>query len=224
MAFTNPATPNLADFITFCQAQGVLAGYLDPSSPYFSWALTHAVDITISVPQMPSAEYVIAVYNLGMHWLVSNAKDISGLVIASLAWSNGAVIVTPAVALTFPVGQALAVVIGGALPLAYNGCYSAQVISEGTFAYALETNPGSATSLGVFGLQFFANLRKQFNLLSLVAGPVESSHDATTGQTLVVPDFFRSLTFSDLDLMKTPWGQRYLAYAQQYGPNIVDVS
>jgi len=224
MAFTNPTTPNLADFITFCQAQGVVAGYLDPLSPYFSWAFTHALDITISVPQMPSAEYVLAVYNLGMHWLVSTAQDVSGLVIASLAWGNGAVIVTPAVALAFPVGQGLPVVIGGALPLAYNGCYSAQVISGTQFAYALEANPGNATLPGVFGLQFFANLRKQFNLLSLVAGPVQSSHDASTGQTLVVPDFFKNLTFADLDLMKTPWGQRYLAYAQQYGPNIVDVS
>lgn len=224
MAFVDPTTPNLADFITFCQAQGVVAGYLDPASPYFVWALTHAEDITILVPQMPAAEYVIAVYNLGMHWLVSNAQDVSGLAITSLAWSNGAVIVTPAVALSFPVGQAISVVIGGALPLAYNGSYSAQVISSTTFAYGLEANPGIATSTGVFGLQFFASLRKQFNLLSLVAGPVESSQDQGTGQKLLVPDFFKNLTFSDLDAMKTPWGQRYLAYAQQYGPNIVDVS
>lgn len=224
MAFVDPTKPNLADFITFCQAQGVLAGYLAPASDYYAWALKHAVDTVLEIPLIPGIEYVIAVYNFGMHWLVCNAQDVEGLAVSAMAWSSGAVLVTAAAALGFDVGKAIAVQVGAVIPLPYNGCYSAQVIGSAQFAYALETNPGPVTNEGVFGFQFFANLRKQFNLLSLVAGPVESSGDQGTNQKLVVPDFFKTITLSDLDMLKTPWGQRYLAYAQKAGPTVVGVS
>jgi hypothetical protein len=42
MAFANPTTPNLEDFQTFCQEQGVNTTVLAPSSDYFQWALTLA--------------------------------------------------------------------------------------------------------------------------------------------------------------------------------------
>jgi len=71
---------------------------------------------------------------------------------------------------------------------------------------------------------FFQNLRSQFNLLSFQAGPVVSSGDQGTNQTLAEPEFLKGLTISSLDLIKTPWGREYLDYAQQYGPNIVGVS
>lgn len=224
MAFTDPTAPNLADFITFCQAQGVSAVYLDPASPYYQWAFSHAVNTVWTVPQVPAIEYVIAVYNFGMHWLVCNAPDVTDQAITSMTWSGGAVIVTPAAALPMAIGTAFSVVIGGVLPLTYNGAFDAQVISSTTFAYALDSNPGNVTTQGVFGFQFFANLRKQYKLLSLVAGPVQTATDQGTSTTLVVPDFFKTVTMADIDLMKTPWGQRYLAYAQKAGPSIVGLS
>jgi hypothetical protein len=224
VSFVNPLVPNLPDFITFCQAQGVNPGYLDPSSDYYQWALNHGVNTVYTVRCIPAIEYVIAVYNFGMHWLVSNAPDVTGLTLTSLTWSAGAATAVTAAALDFAVGQSIGITVGAVLPLPYNGCFTAQVLSGTSFAYPLETNPGAVTNEGVFGLTFFADLRKQFKLLTLVAGPVQTATDQGTSTTLAVADFFKTLTIGDLDLMNTPWGQRYLAYAQKAGPTVVGVS
>lgn len=64
---------------------------------------------------------------------------------------------------------------------------------------------------------FFKRIQRQYNLRSLVAGAVESAHDETTSSNLKVPKFFDGLTFSQLDLMKTPWGRMYLEIAQSVG-------
>lgn len=74
------------------------------------------------------------------------------------------------------------------------------------------------------GQLFFAQQRAAFKLLTFIAGPVISSADQSTSNALAAPDFLKGLTMADLDLLKTPWGQQYLAYAQSYGPNIVGVS
>lgn len=224
MAFTDPIVPNLPDFITFCQAQGVSPAYLDPASDYYQWALTHAVNAVYTVTCIPPIEYVIACYNFGMHWLVCNAPDITGLAMSSLTWSAGAAIAVAAATLGFNVGDSVDVQVGAVLPLGYNGCFSAQVLSSTSFAYPLATNPGTVTNEGVFGFTFFASLRKQYQILSLVAGPVQTATDQGTSTTLAVADLFKTLTIGDLDLMKTPWGQRYLAYAQKAGPTVVGVS
>jgi hypothetical protein len=224
MSFADPTIPNLADFITFCQAQGLQPAFLPVSSPYYQWALTHAVNTVYTVPEIPGIEYVIATYNYGMHWLVSNAPDISGQTITAMTWSGGAVIVTPAVPVDVMLGSTFGVTIGAVLPLTYNGAFQAQAISSSTFAYPMESNPGAVVQQGVFGFTFFADLRKQFKLLALVAGPVQTTADQGTSTTLAVADFFKNATMSDIDLMKTPWGQRYMAYAQKAGPTVVGVS
>ena len=151
MAFVNPFTPNQADFITFCQGQGVTALILPVNSDYYTWAFDYALDVTNTVPQMPQGLYVIAVYNLGLHHLLTIAQDQAG-----------------------------------------------------------ET--------------FFTSARTQFSLMSFVVGGVASSSDEATSQTLVVPEFMKNLTYSDIDVQKTPWGRQYLGYAQSYGPTVVDVS
>lgn len=74
------------------------------------------------------------------------------------------------------------------------------------------------------GQTFFKDQRSQFKLLSFQAGPVVSSGDQGTSQSLAEPEFLKGLTISALDLMKTPWGREYLDYAQQYGSTIVGLS
>ncbi|MEK7916636.1 hypothetical protein AAB988_29470 [Burkholderia contaminans] len=71
---------------------------------------------------------------------------------------------------------------------------------------------------------YFATQRAAFKLMAFVGGVVQSSADQATSNSLVVPDFVKNLTMQDLDLLKTPWGREYLAYAQQYGPDVVGVS
>jgi len=67
------------------------------------------------------------------------------------------------------------------------------------------------------GQVFFANIQRQYNLHSLVAGAVDDARDESTSTHLRVPKFFDGLTFSQLDLMKTPWGRMYLEIAQSLG-------
>lgn len=67
------------------------------------------------------------------------------------------------------------------------------------------------------GLPYFAFLRAQWNLLGFIAGVINASSDVSTSQSMTVPEAFEHATMSDLQLMKTPWGQRYLAIAQKVG-------
>lgn len=68
------------------------------------------------------------------------------------------------------------------------------------------------------GSTYFADLRAALKLDSFVAGVVSSSSDNATSQSLELPDFFKNLTLDELQLLKTPWGRRYLGLAQAYGP------
>lgn len=74
------------------------------------------------------------------------------------------------------------------------------------------------------GQLFFSQQRTAFKMLTFQAGPVGASADQATSNTLAVADFIKGLTMQGLDLLNTPWGREYLAYAQMYGPNIVGVS
>ena len=79
MAFVDPTTPNLADFTTYVQNQGVSVAVLPVNSEYLTWALTYAENVALLPPAlMPSIVYVIAVYQLGMHHLLKIAQDQPG--------------------------------------------------------------------------------------------------------------------------------------------------
>jgi hypothetical protein len=70
---------------------------------------------------------------------------------------------------------------------------------------------------------FFADLRKSYKMLSFVL-PVSNAFDQGTGEGNVVPKFLENITLAGLGYLSTPWGRWYLAYSQQYGPNIFGVS
>lgn len=74
------------------------------------------------------------------------------------------------------------------------------------------------------GQTFFTQARQTYGLLNLVIGPVVSSGDNGTTQSLAEPDFAKGLQMGDLSLIKTFWGREYLDYAMTYGPNVVGVS
>lgn len=67
-------------------------------------------------------------------------------------------------------------------------------------------------------LPFFRFTRKTLNLTGFTPGVIQSTNDLSTGGSYVVPDAFRNLTIRDLMNLKTPYGQEYLAIAQDYGP------
>lgn len=71
---------------------------------------------------------------------------------------------------------------------------------------------------------YFADLRKQFGILSFVAGVVNSTSDNGTSQGMTVPKAFENLTIGDLQNLKTPWGRVYLSIAQKWGPSMWGLS
>ena len=225
MAYVNPTAPNLADFQTFCATQGVPAVALPLASDWYQWALNWSEGIVLCAPApIPAIQYVQAVYNLGLHWLIENAQDQTGIALTSLAWANGQVTITTAAPTGMTAGESLNVSIVAAAPVAYNGTFGAVATGASTLVYPLPTNPGANTAPGLMNLAFFAGLRQQFNLLSFTPGVVTTAGDLGTSASLTVPDAFKSLTMQDLDLLKTPWGRYYLFYAQKAGPTVVGVS
>lgn len=71
---------------------------------------------------------------------------------------------------------------------------------------------------------FFRWYRSQQDMTQYVSGTVQSTHDESTGVAMVVPDFASSLTIGDLANLKTPYGQQYLAFAQDFGPELWGIS
>lgn len=71
------------------------------------------------------------------------------------------------------------------------------------------------------GQTFFQAWRQATGVLSLTAGVSASQSDNGTSNSMAVPQGLANLSLSALDFAKSPYGRRYLAYAQQYGPTIV---
>jgi hypothetical protein len=70
------------------------------------------------------------------------------------------------------------------------------------------------------GQCFFRDQRQSLGLHSFSAGLVVSSADQGTSQSLEIINAAKSMTLTDLQMMKTPYGRAYLDYAQNYGGNI----
>jgi hypothetical protein len=67
------------------------------------------------------------------------------------------------------------------------------------------------------GQDFFSKLRTSFTINDFVPGLISASNDETTGETLLTQDYMKTLTLSDIQRMKTPYGRRYLEIAQSFG-------
>jgi hypothetical protein len=62
------------------------------------------------------------------------------------------------------------------------------------------------------------NMRVKYNLdKPVAAGVVAASSDQGTSMTLAVSDSLKQLTLTDLNFMKTPYGQEMLARNQDFG-------
>jgi len=74
------------------------------------------------------------------------------------------------------------------------------------------------------GMTYFTYLRTQFGCNNFSPGVVSSSADVSTSNSLQVIEAAKNLTLGNLQNLKTPWGRTYLAFAQDYGPNIWGIS
>lgn len=68
-------TPDLADFTSYCQAQGIVAAYTLTTDPTFAAAYDWAIDDALTCPNMPGTLYTFAVYNFGADRFIRIAQD-----------------------------------------------------------------------------------------------------------------------------------------------------
>ncbi len=220
MAFTNPTAPNITDFATYVANQGV------PSTDLPSGTLTGvSIDTSGNLTATASSGTVA----VGMVLVGTGIAASTYLNTWNGTSLTGTVSIAPTVAIT---GLSSVSVLSQYLQWAFTHATSVTLIPPGDMPpilYVLACyNVGMHQLLKIAqdqsGQSFFQSQRTSYSLLSFVAGPVISSQDNGTGQTLAEPEFLKGLTVSDLDLLKTPWGREYLSYSQQYGSTIVGVS
>ncbi|MGK0688355.1 hypothetical protein ACSFC0_23690 [Serratia marcescens] len=63
----------------------------------------------------------------------------------------------------------------------------------------------------------FAEFRKLYGLNDFTAGVITGASDNATSSQRLVPDFFKNLSLADLQMLKDPYGRRYLMIAEQFG-------
>lgn len=219
--FVDPSSPNLADFYAYCLSSGV------PAADLPSGTLT---TVTIDTSGNISAASTSGTVSAGEVLSGTNIPD--GTYLTAWSATSGTVSPPPPVAVSTASASAYSVYAVWALN------YALQVAISGSGIGGLPGFAGqyvmAVYNLGVHQLlviaqdlpnqDFFTQARITYNLNSLVPGPVLASGDQATSETLLVPDFFKNLTLSELDLIKTPFGRRYLSYSQMYGSTIVGVS
>ncbi|WP_455387436.1 hypothetical protein [Petrachloros mirabilis] len=217
--FTQPSTPNLPDFESFVLAQGV------PTSDIPSGTLT---TVTIDTSGNLTAASTTGTIQAGQFLYGTGIPD--GTYIATWTGTSGTVSPAPSTAVSTGSAQAFSQYVAWALnyaiAVAMPGPGNGPGIAGMSGMYVLAVyNLGTHQLLKIAQDQpnqtFFTTIRQTYRLTSLVPGPVMASADQATSETLVVPEFFKTLTLSELDLLKTPYGRDYLGYAQMYGPTIV---
>jgi hypothetical protein len=229
VAVTVNHTPSLSGFTTFVRnVVGIPAGYLPDASPVLQHTLDHSLDtvnldIGVIAPGQRTSwsPYELATYNLAAHLLLEFADDVA-YPLSVLSWAAGLVTGVTSVPHTIMPGDQVKLV--AVSPLAYApGAVTVTDVTDNThFGYRIPRDPGTATLLAGASVQsyYFAKLRKDLKLNTFVPGVVSSTSDLSTSVGLDNPDFFKNLTLDQLQLLKTPYGQRYLAIAQKYGPTV----
>jgi len=66
-------------------------------------------------------------------------------------------------------------------------------------------------------LPFFAYVRKSWNIFGFAGGVIQSSSDVSTSESMVVQKAAEEFTLADIQLLKDPYGRKYLEFAQKYG-------
>lgn len=68
------------------------------------------------------------------------------------------------------------------------------------------------------GRTYFTDMRKAYGVKEFVPGVVSSTSDQATSSSYLNQDFMKTLTLSNLQALKDPWGRQYLMFAQASGP------
>jgi len=229
MAWTNPGTPNLADFFAYAYSQGIPS--VDLPLPVLSVTgggsgYTEAPVVTIAPPSVGLGMTAVATVSSGA---------VTGLT-AVFPGTNYAALPTLTIAAPASGVQATGVVTSLASP------YPAQALNSSLDRTINPVGPGPAIlgelspyttacyNLAMHLLLLFAQdhvftrLRTQFELNRFRPGIVMASGDQATSQTFIVPQFFQTITLDALEATRTPWGRAWVSWQQMYGPTVWGMS
>ena len=217
--WTNPQTPNPADFQTFVYGQGVPQADL-PSGVLSGASISLSGSLTASGSSGTVAQGMVLVLSTSAPYTFITAWDSSTL--------SGTVSPLPATALSDQTIGTYTPSLVWAFQAAFDRCMSGNGYIPASVYIPALYNLGMHHLLkigqDVPGETFFQDMRAQYKLLSFTGGVVTSAADQNTSSTVTVPDLFKNLNMSNLDLLKTPWGREYMGYAMNYGPYIVGMS
>ena len=220
--FSDITTPNIPDFNTFSVSNGVPASSI-PSGTLTTLAInTAGAASAASITGTVSAGEIILGAGIPEATYITSWTSLSGTVSpAPLTAVSVASASSYSIYVAWALNYALEVAIDwpgiGSRISGYAGSYLMAV-------YNLALHQLLKIGQDAQGATFFSGIRQTYGLTTLRPGVVMASGDENTSQTLVVPEFFKNLTLSELDLIKTPYGRAYLEYAQMYGGNIVAYS
>ena len=86
--------------------------------------------------------------------------------------------------------------------------------------YNLATDRLINYAIDLPGQNYFASLRKEWNLTAPIAGVATSGSDQSTSSAWLNPEQLKTLTLANLQQMRTPYGLQYLGFAQSYGQTL----
>ena len=67
------------------------------------------------------------------------------------------------------------------------------------------------------GQNYFQTTRDQLHINTFIGGVIQSSGDEGTNESMVIAEQIKMFTVANIQSLKTPWGRRYIGYAQSYG-------
>ncbi|MCG0577113.1 hypothetical protein L6Q82_04075 [Burkholderia cenocepacia] len=114
---------------------------------------------------------------------------------------------SPFIALSYTIGVELT-------PRGYQ-CASAAIYE--LMVYYAATSFLYNNAIDQAGQNWFANIQKEYGLLSGFNGIIQSAADQGTSAATVVPDWVKRATLQELQWMKDPYGQKFLGYLQMMG-------
>jgi hypothetical protein len=214
--FTTPGTPNLADFATFVTQQGVPPANL-PSGSLTTVSIATSGALT-AASASGTVEVGMILYGTGVtnptYLTAWNGTTLAGTVSpAPTAAINATTLTTYSEFLWWAFAQAQDRVRETCSNLYVLAVYNLGMHLLMSFAIDPQGVTPWFTPQNQNG-QFV----RRYNLDNFTGGVIQTGADQNTSQTVAVPELLKNLSLSNLEELKTPWGRKYLGYAQNYGP------
>ncbi|EGK0217980.1 hypothetical protein [Citrobacter freundii] len=152
----------------------------------------------------------------GSFQLLTSKDDLKSLVfpakaISAIAWATNTVTVTLVESLGWSDGDKVPVVIDGVAPKGYNGAFTATVTGDKTLTYTLNTDPGSATTMGTVTAVAASEIQ-QMNTTYWAQGTSRAVYVLELGE-LSVPAAVAALgNFIDEDISLGNTYQKFFSY------------